>query len=83
VPSQGPEFISQVEHLMDRTIGRLVGRSIVKNQLKKLQKDPFIFTADDGSTFIQHTVTALSIFVTQQEVNAAQTELYRLHRAHF
>jgi hypothetical protein len=81
--SRGQDFVTQVEGLMEKTIGRLVGQSILKNQLKKLNKERDALSADDCNTLVQHIVGALSVFVTKQEVETASYQLERLYKAHF
>jgi hypothetical protein len=72
-----------VEGLMEKTIGRLVGQSILKNQLRKINKERDALSADDCNTLVQHIVNALSVFITKQEVDDASYQLQRLYKAHF
>jgi hypothetical protein len=83
VTSPSTDFLKQVELLMERSIGRLVGQSILKNQLKKLNKHPDLLSASDCDVLVQHITNALSIFVTKQETESASSELHRLYRMHF
>jgi hypothetical protein len=75
VPTPGTQFISQVELVIEKTVGRIVGRSIVQNQLKKLQKPSDALSPADCSLVSTHVVTALSLFVTKQEMEAAKLQL--------
>lgn len=75
MPSPGREFISQVELIMTKTVGQIVGRSIVQNQLKKLRKDSDTLCVDDYAQVSEQVLGALSLFVTQQQVQAAKSQL--------
>jgi len=75
VPTPGREFISQLELIMTKTVGQIVGRSIVQNQLKKLRKDGDTLSADDYPLVSQQVLGALALFVTHQQVQAAKSQL--------
>lgn len=76
-------FIAQVEALMTKTVGQIVGRSLVSNQLKKLQKDAGSLTAADCNAVSQNIVTALALFAGAREVELAKVQLSQLVKAHF
>ena len=68
---------------MGKAIGRIVGQSILKNQLTKLNKDSDALSADDCGILIRNIINAVSLFVTKEEVETVHSELYRILKVHF
>lgn len=76
--SPGSQFISQIELVMVRTVGQIVGKSLVQNQLKKLQKERDALSAEDCVIVGKNVVNALSLFVTKQEAETAKAAVDKL-----
>jgi hypothetical protein len=79
----GTEFVKQLEVVMGQSVGQIVGKALLNNQLTKLNKDRGALSADDCKILIQNIITSISLFVTKEEAARAQSELDKLFKAHF
>jgi len=80
---KGIEFVTQLEDVMGQTVGQIVGKGLLKNQLTKLNKDRGALSADDCKILIQNIIQSISLFVTKEEASRAQSELDKLFKTHF
>jgi len=69
------EFIKQVKTVLQNRNGVIVGASILKNNLAKLNKDVVSITRDDGKVLIDNIVKAVLLFGTKEEANLIKAEL--------
>jgi hypothetical protein len=79
----GTEFVKQLEVVMGQSVGQIVGKALLNNQLTKLNKDSGALSADDCKILIQNIITSISLFVTKEEAARAQSELDKLFKTHF
>ena len=79
----GSDFVTILETAMGKSVGRIVGQTILNNQLKKLKKDRNTLSADDCKVLTGNIASAISLFVTKEEVGIVQFELQRLLCTHF
>jgi len=69
------EFIKQIQTVLQARNGVIVGASILKNNLAKLNKDVVSITRDDGKVLIDNIVKAVLLFGTKEEANLIKAEL--------
>ena len=69
------EFIKQVKTVLQNRNGVIVGASILKNNLAKLNKDVVSITRDDGKVLIDNIVKAVLLFGTKEEANLIKAAL--------
>jgi hypothetical protein len=69
------EFIKQIQTVLRARNGAIVGASILKNNLAKLNKDVASITADDGKILIENIIKAVLLFGTTWEANLIKAEL--------
>jgi hypothetical protein len=81
--STAKDFVEILEIAMGKSVGKIVGQSILSNQLKKMNKDKNTLSADDCKVLTQNIASAVSLFVTKGEVGIIQSELDRLHKTCF
>ncbi len=80
---KGKEFVTQLETTMEKSLGQIVGKGLLKNQITKLNKDIDALTAEDCKILIQNIVKSISLFTTKEEAGTVQSELDRLFKTHF
>ncbi len=69
------EFIKQIQTVLRARNGAIVGASILKNNLAKLNKDVASITTDDGKVLIENIIKAVLLFGTTWEANLIKAEL--------
>ncbi len=77
------EFVTKLEVVMGQTVGATVGEGLLKDQLRKLNKDRGALSADDCKILIQNIIQSISVFVTKEEASRVQSELDKLFKTHF
>ncbi len=80
---KGNDFVAQLEVAIGKFVGKIVCKSIVKNQLSKLNKDTAALAATDCKTLIQNIQRAVALFVTKEEAATLQSEMDRLFATYF
>lgn len=73
--SKQEEFIQQIQAVLQTRNGIIIGTSILKNNLAKLNKDSSNMTKDDGKVLIENIVRAVSLFGTKNEAKLVKAEL--------
>ncbi len=76
--SKGEEYIKQVETILSARIGKIIGDSILKNNLSKLNKDAASITKEDCKVLAGHIVKAVSLFETKDESKQIKADLEKL-----
>lgn len=76
---KGLDFVAQLEAVMGQFIGQIACRSIIKNQLTKLNKDKADLTANDCKALNQNILNAVSVFVTKEEAGRLLAEMDKLY----
>jgi hypothetical protein len=79
----GSEFFDILDTTLGKSVGRIVGQSILNNQLKKMKKDKTMLSAGDCKVLTENVGSAVALFGTKEEVGIIQSELSRLLRTHF
>lgn len=69
------EFIKQIENFLNAKIGAIVTRSVLKNNLAKMNKNIEGLKKDDGRVLIENTVKAVSLFSSKDESGLIKAEL--------
>ena len=75
VMTKQEEFIKQIQTVLQTRNGIIMGTSILKNKLTKLNKDVASITKDDGKGLIESIARAVSLFGTEDEANLVKAEL--------
>ncbi len=81
--SKGPDFVIQLEVVIGRLLGLIVGRTIITDQLSKFNKDQTALTAEDCKVLTQNVRKAVSLFATKEEGERIQRELNKLLKTSF
>ncbi len=72
------EFVKQVETILTNRVGEIIARSVLKNNLSKLNKDVSNMTRDDCRLLIKNIVQAITLFSTPDESRLAKIELEKI-----
>ncbi len=80
---KGPDFVMQLEVVMGKLVGQIIGSTIVRDQLSKFNKDQAALTAEDCKTLTRNVQKAVSLFVTKKDNERVQRELNKLLRESF
>lgn len=77
------EFIEQVEGVTRSLTSEILGNSIFKKQLAKLNKDVDSLSSDDCRVLIRNVVKSAVLFVTKEQAVEFESELNTLFRKYF
>jgi len=69
------EFVKQIENVLNARIGAIIAKSILKNNLAKLDKNIHSLKKDDGRILIENILKAISLFGTKDESGLIKAEL--------
>ncbi len=69
------EFIKNVEIALGKRLGNIVTRSILKNNLAKINKAVTILTKEDCKGLVENIVKAVVLFETQDEAKLVRSDL--------
>jgi hypothetical protein len=69
------EFIKQTESILHTRVGVIIGKTILKNNLSKLNKDVASISTDDAKILINNIEKSVSVFQTKDEAKLIKTEL--------
>ncbi len=78
----GAEFVSQIDLILRKSIGQIVGESVLKYNLLKFNKDTSALTAEDCKTLVQNIKRGVSLFITKDEARKLEAELDKLFSEH-
>lgn len=71
-------FTIRVETVLVGGVGSIIGRSILKSGLARINKQPDAFTQEDRKTLIESLIKSISVFGTREEAKRIQAELEKL-----
>jgi ribosomal protein S20 len=69
------EYLKNVEISLSKRLGNIVTRSILKNNLAKIDKEVTVLTREDCKGLVENIVKAVSLFETQDEAQLVRSEL--------
>jgi ribosomal protein S20 len=69
------EYLKNVETVLSKRLGNIVTRSILKNNLAKINKAVTALTREDCKGFVENIVKAVSLFETQDEAKLVRSDL--------
>ncbi len=72
------EFVSQVDQVLRKCIGQIVGESVLKYNLLKFNKNTSSLSAEDCKILLQNIKRGVSLFITKDEAKKLETELEKL-----
>ncbi len=72
------DFTTRVESVLVSGVGSIIGRSILKSGLARINKQPEAFTQEDRKTLIDNLIRSISVFGTREEAKRIQAELEKL-----
>ena len=72
------DFTTKIETVLVGGVGSIIGRSILKSGLARINKQPSAFTNEDRKTLIENLVKSISVFGTREEAKRIQAELEKL-----
>ncbi len=74
------EFIKKIENVLQTRMGTIVGSSILKNQLAKLNKEPRALLHEDCDTLLHNIIKSASVFQTEIELARTKSDLGQVRK---